>query len=70
VAKVIDPMTKRETPTNCQQEPPYPGAEHVVLMSLRFPDTTAHWPHTDCDIQEPHLIAECGVFGVKGGKGE
>jgi hypothetical protein len=48
-------------PTNCQQEPGYPGADTVV-MSIRFPDLTCHYPAPDCRIQEPHQVAECGRF--------
>lgn len=60
---MIDPITKRETPRNLQAEPPYPGAEHVVCFSIRFPEMTAHRPHSDCDGElSGHLISECGVF--------
>jgi hypothetical protein len=62
---MIDPVTQRETPTNCQVEPPYPNAEHIVTFSIRAPDMTAHPPHVDCSESYPHLITECGVF-VKG----
>lgn len=59
----VDLITQREAPRNCQVEPSYPGAEHVVCFSIRFPDMTGHLPHPDCD-GEPsgHLISECGVF--------
>lgn len=61
---MIDPITKREVPTNCQVEPSYPGAEDAACFSIRFPEMTAHRDHPDCD-GEPsgHLISECGVFG-------
>lgn len=60
---MLDPITKREVPRDCRNEPSYPGAEHVVYFSIGFPDMTAHRPHPDCD-GEPsgHLISECGVF--------
>jgi len=58
----------RKAPVNCLVEPPYPGAEDVVSFSIRYPDMTAHHQHPDCVIEWPHLIAECGIFKVKGGE--
>ncbi len=57
----------RAAPTNCQQEPNYPGVRTVVF-ALRFPDMTAHAPTRRCGIQEPHAIAECGEFDRVTGK--
>jgi hypothetical protein len=54
--------TERRTPTNLSAEPPYPGAEHVVMLSIRFPDWTGHLAHPDCPREEPHPVAECGVY--------
>jgi hypothetical protein len=49
---------ERDAPTNCQQEPSYPGAETVVF-SIRFPELTCHRPTKRCQIEAPHAIAEC-----------
>lgn len=52
----------RPTPRNLTCEPPYPGAEHVVMLSLKCPDLTMHRSHPDCGRSDGHLVAECGVF--------
>lgn len=53
----------RRAPRNLLAEPSYPGAQHVVVFSIRFPDMTAHLPHPDCNAEPSgHLIAACGVF--------
>lgn len=57
-------MMRRPRQTDCQSEPGYPGADTIVF-SLRYPDLTCHLPHPECEIQEPHLIAECGRFGMR-----
>jgi hypothetical protein len=49
------------TPTNCQQEPPYPDHKTAVL-SIRYPDLTHHLPNRLCSIREPHAISDCGWF--------
>lgn len=51
----------RPPQTDCQHEPPYPGAETVVF-SIRAPDHTCHLPSERCQVQEPHLIADCSEF--------
>lgn len=48
-------------PKNLDCEPAYPGFE-TVMLSLRNPDLTAHLKHQDCEIEEPHYIASCGIF--------
>jgi hypothetical protein len=48
----------RAAPTNCQQEPGYPG-ERTVMCSLRYPGMVAHDPTEACAIQEPHAWNEC-----------
>lgn len=67
----------RKAPTNCQVEPPYPidrMANHAVSFSIRFPDMVGHLKHPDCQAEEPHLIADCGVYhppvSEKGNKNE
>jgi hypothetical protein len=49
---------ERDVPTNCQQEPGYPGVE-TVCCSLRAPNTLCHAPTSRCAIQEPHAWADC-----------
>jgi hypothetical protein len=51
----------RQTPTNLQAEPPYPGLE-TVCFSLRFPDWTVHLKTALCEKDWPHEIAECGEW--------
>lgn len=53
----------RGKPSNLSAEPPYPGAQHVVCFSIRFPDMTAHLPHPDCTAEPSgHPVSECGVY--------
>lgn len=51
----------RRVPTNCQNEPHYPGID-TVTFSIRYPELTCHYPTTRCAIQPPHAIAECGEW--------
>lgn len=46
---------------NCQHEPPYPGL-NTVVMSIRYPERTAHKPTALCVIEAPHLTRECGEW--------
>jgi hypothetical protein len=54
-------MAARPEPPNCQQEPPYPGAETVVC-SIRDPDMLCHAKRDDCAIEAPHRWDECGTI--------
>jgi hypothetical protein len=65
---VSEAIPERRVPRNLSAEPPYPGAEHVVCFSIRFPEMSAHLPHPDCQRCEPHLVAECGVYFPPEGK--
>lgn len=48
----------RPVQRNCQQEPPFPGADTVVA-SLRYPELTSHLAHPECPHEGPHPVAEC-----------
>ena len=56
-------LEPREKPRNCQQEPAYPNHETVVFC-LCAPDMTAHNTAAECQIEHPHQISECGLFGA------
>lgn len=51
---------------DCQHEPAYYGLDRPdrVIFSIRFPELTCHLPNPLCAIQEPHLVAECGIWGT------
>lgn len=51
----------RLTATNLQHEPPT-GYMDEVVFSLRDPEMTVHFEHPDCCRDDPHPIAECGVW--------
>lgn len=52
--------TVDRTPQDAQHEPPYPGADTVV-MSIRDPDLLVHGKHADCPHEAPHRWDECGA---------
>jgi hypothetical protein len=52
-------MIERPKQRNCQQEPPYPGAD-TVIMSLRDPDWVMHLRSEECPCEYPHLWDRCG----------
>jgi hypothetical protein len=53
-------------PTNCQNEPAFPGARTVVF-SIRAPDMVCHQPTEFCATEEPHSWTACGeVSGDRG----
>ncbi len=55
-----DPMTpQRPRQTDCRYEPPFPGHE-TVLFTWAAPDLCLHLPTALCQIDYPHLIADCG----------
>lgn len=57
----------RPTPKNLDCEPPYPDHD-TVLISIRFPEMTAHLSTERCPHEHPHLIAECGEFVLDSSK--
>lgn len=58
-------MRERPLQQNCQIEPSYPDHE-TVIASIRDPELTCHLPQERCTIQEPHRIAECGLWASLG----
>ena len=46
---------------NLTAEPPYDGLT-TCLFSIRAPELTAHGITERCQIECPHLIAECGEW--------
>jgi hypothetical protein len=54
-------MKPRPEPTNLQTEPRYPGL-HMCCFSIRFPEWTIHRKSKRCQIEEAHLIENCGEF--------
>lgn len=66
-AKKVGPIEEmqmrnlRPAPSDCRQEPPYPGLE-TVLFSIRAPEMTGHQPTDRCSREEPHAITECGEW--------
>jgi hypothetical protein len=54
-------MTTRPAPTSLQAEPRYPDHD-CVCFCLSAPDWTCHFASARCQVEEPHLISECGEF--------
>lgn len=51
-------MIERPKQRNCQQEPPYPGAD-TIIMSIRDPEWVLHKRCDECPCEYPHLWDRC-----------
>lgn len=44
--------------------PPDVRRDECVTFAYGWPDTVCHLAHAECPIEYPHLMNECGRFGV------